>query len=39
VIALAGYDGNNALVVAAREALDALIQKTEVATLNTEVEA
>lgn len=39
VIALAGYDGNNALCVAAREALDALIQKTEVAALNSEAEA
>ena len=39
VIALSGYDANNALCVAAREALDALIQKTEVGTLNSEVEA
>jgi hypothetical protein len=29
VIALAGYDGNNAQCLAAREALDALVQKAE----------
>ncbi len=33
VIALAGYDGQNAQCVAAREALDLLVQRTELATL------
>jgi tetratricopeptide (TPR) repeat protein len=40
VIALAGYDGGNALCVAAREALDALVQKeSEVGSPESEVEA
>ena len=33
VIALAGYDGENAQCVAAREALDLLVHKAEVATV------
>ena len=40
VIALAGYDGNNALCAAAREALNVLIQKkSEVERPESEVEA
>jgi hypothetical protein len=35
VIALAGYDGNNSECTAAREALDALVQKVEASRIDS----
>ena len=37
VIALAGYDGTNSQCIAAREALDALVQKVELGSSLTEI--